>query len=173
MENEQKPDSVVEHQEPVIPAITIRAEDLDDRQIRGLARAKSADKSNGNIIIQNDSTSIWMSGRSNRAWKVERDERNHRGTMKILYTCSCGDWDKNGLIDCHHVFAERVRRGEVVIVGTVSKYRVKRATAVRRPPRERATVDGRPWRSVQRSARVQLPDRIPELLRDLARAMEK
>jgi hypothetical protein len=151
----------------------IDAAELDDRQVRGVHRAASAEKSNGNVIILNDTTSIWMSARSNRAWRVEREIRNHRGKLQIYYTCSCGDWDKNGRIDCQHVFAERIRRGEVVVVGTISKYRVKRATAVRRDPRPRVAADGRPWRSVQRTARVELPDRIPELLRDLARAMEK
>jgi hypothetical protein len=153
--------------------IHISADDLDDRQVRGIQRMKGAEKSSGNVILLNDSTSVWMSSRGNRAWKVERDARNQRGKFTIKYTCSCGDWDKNGRIDCQHVFAERLRRGEVVVDGTVEPRRMKRAASGRRPTRKRIAANGRTMRTVQRDTRVQLAGRIPELLRDLARAMER
>jgi hypothetical protein len=155
------------------PVVNIAASDLDDRQVRGLARFRASEKSNTSAIILNDSTTLWMSARNNRAWQVKREIENHRGTLRIAYECTCGDWDKNGRLDCQHIFAERLRRGEVVVDGDVSNYRIKRATGARRPPRKRVAENGRPWRSVQRQARVDLPDRIPELLRDLGRAMEK
>jgi hypothetical protein len=151
----------------------INADDLDDRQIRGLQRFKAAERSNGNAILLNDSTTLWMSSRGNRAWKVKREQKNHRGKLTVSYECTCGDWDKNGRVDCQHVFAERLRRGEVVVVGTVEPRRVKRAVTARRPARKRIAATGLSMHTVQRHARVQLSTRIPELMRDLARAMER
>ena len=151
----------------------IEADDLDDRQIRGGLLAKEADRSNGNVIAINDSTSLWMSKRGNRAWTVTRELRNRRGKTSVEYACTCGDYQKNGRIDCTHIFAERIRRGEVVIVGKIARRRAQSATADRRPPRQRIAPVGRPMRSIQRDARVALADRIPELLRDLVRAMER
>jgi hypothetical protein len=151
----------------------INADDLDDRKIRGIQRFKAAERSNGNAILLNDTTTIWMSSRGNRAWKVTREQKNHRGKLTVSYECTCGDWDKNGRIDCQHVFAERLRRGEVVVVGTVEPRRVRRAVTARRPARKRVAATGLSMHTVQRHARVQLSTRIPELLRDLARAMER
>jgi hypothetical protein len=149
------------------------ADDLDDRKIRGIQRFKAAERSNGNAILLNDTTTLWMSSRGNRAWKVKREQKNQRGKLTISYECTCGDWDKNGRIDCQHVFAERLRRGEAVVVGTVEPRRVRRAVTSRRPARKRIAASGLAMSTVQRHARVQLSARIPELLRDLARAMER
>jgi len=151
----------------------IEAEDLDDRQIRGVQLAKAADRANGNVITPNDSTSIWMSKHGNRAWTITRNVRNRRGKLNVEYDCSCGDFQKNGRIDCLHIFAERIRRSEVVIIGEIARRRAQSANAERRPARQRIAPVGRPMRSIQRDARVALADRIPELLRDLARAMER
>ena len=158
-------------QEPLEPKV-LESENLDDRQIRGVLRAKAADRSNGMLIRINDSTSLWMSKRGNRAWKVERDARNRRGKLQVEYNCTCGDYQKNGRIDCEHVFAERLNRGEVIVNGTVERRRAETAKAGRLPARKRIAPVGRTMRTVQRDARVAMGDRIPELLRDLARAME-
>ena len=149
----------------------LAADDLDDRQIRGYHRAMSADKANGQVNAVNEKTTFWMSKRGNRFWKVDRDERNRRGQFEIEYRCSCGDYQKNGRIDCEHIFAERIRRGDAVVTGEVDAKRMKWATAPRRPARKRLAADGRSMRTVEREVRVANVDRIPELLRDLARAM--
>ena len=157
----------------VLEPKNINAVDLDDRQIRGVQLAQAADCANGNVITPNDSTSIWMSKRGNRAWTVTREVRNRRGKTDVEYACSCGDYQKNGRVDCLHIFAERIRRGEIVIVGKIARRRAESANAGRQPARQRLTPVGRPMRSIQRDARVALADRIQELLRDLARAMER
>ncbi|HEX3467447.1 MAG TPA: hypothetical protein VHT05_05145 [Candidatus Elarobacter sp.] len=150
----------------------IAAEDLDDRQIRGVSRAKAADRSNGMVVLLNESTSLWMSKRGNRAWRVEREQRNRHGKLRVEYTCKCGDHDKNPRLDCEHIFAEKLRRGEVIVDGQVEPKRAESAKAGRLPARKRIAPIGRTMRTVQRDARVAMGDRIPELLRDLARAME-
>jgi hypothetical protein len=120
-------------QNPLEPKV-LEAANLDDRQIRGVLRAKAADRSNGMLIRINDT---------------------------------------NGRIDCEHVFAERLNRGEVIIIGEVERRRAESAKAGRQPARKRIAANGRSMRSVQRDARVALGERIPELLRDLVRAMEQ
>ena len=76
-------------------------------------------------------------------------------------------------IDCEHIFAERLNRGEVIVIGEVERRRAESAKAGRQPARKRIAANGRSMRSVQRDARVALGERIPELLRDLVRAMEQ
>ena len=147
------------------------AEDLDDRQLRGVMRSKEADKSNGLVFEVNASTTLWMSKRDNRAWRVEREQKNRRGVAQIEYVCSCGDHQKNARLDCQHIFAERIRRGEVIIDGEPTKKRAETAVAARREPRQRISATGKTMRAVQREARMTIGDRIPELLRDLARGM--
>jgi len=131
----------------------------------------AADRSNATVILQNDSTSIWRSKQGNRAWEVERQTRNRRGKPTIEYRCRCSDFQKNGRNDCQHIFAERLRRGEVVVAGTVPAKRLKWADASRRPTRERFAADGRSIRSIQRAARASIPERVPELLTDLIQSM--
>lgn len=143
------------------------ADDLDDRQIRAVRRYRDAEAANGLVILQDDSTTLWMSKRGNRFWSVERMTRNRRGTIGIEYRCTCADFQKNGRIDCEHIFAERLRRREVVIEGKVEPRRMTWATRPRRPPRKRLSADGQPIRSIQRAARVEIDQRVPELLRDL------
>ena len=149
----------------------IPVEELDDRQLRGVARAKEADSRNNLVFEVNATTTFWTSKRENRAWKVEREEKNRRGILQIEYVCSCGDYQKNARLDCQHIFAERIRRGEVIIVGEPSKKRSETAVAARREPRQRISATGKTMRKVQREARMTFGDRIPELLRDLARGM--
>jgi hypothetical protein len=50
----------------------ISADDLDDRQLRAVARVTAADKSNGQAVLLNESTTLWISKRGNRAWTVTR-----------------------------------------------------------------------------------------------------
>ena len=151
--------------------ISIPVDELDDRQLRGLARAKEADRQNNLVFPVNDSTTLWTSKRDNRAWKVEREQKNRRGFAQIEYVCSCGDHQKNARLDCQHIFAERIRRGEIIIIGEPTKKRAETASAARREPRERISASGKSMRKVQREARMTIGDRIPELLRDLARGM--
>jgi hypothetical protein len=155
----------------VIKVKRISADDLDDRQIRGVLRSRVADRSNAMVIPINDSTTLWMSKRGNRAWMVEREYRNRRDERVIEYRCGCSDFQKNGRIDCEHIFAERIRRSEIIIDGTIERKRVQGARAARRPARKRIGADGRSHRSIQRDARVAIPERVPELLYDLSRAM--
>jgi len=151
----------------------VEADDLDDRQLRAVARVTAADKSNGQAVLLNESTTLWMSKRGNRAWQVTREEGNHRGKLRLEYACTCGDFAKNGRIDCEHIFAERLRRGEVIIDGQIDGKRANDAKAGRRPARKRIAPTGQPMRSVQREARVNLPDRLPELIRDLKRVTDR
>jgi hypothetical protein len=151
----------------------ILAEDLGDRQIRGVLLMRAADKSNGNVIAFNSTTTLWLGSRGNRAWKVERELRNRRGTFIVEYRCNCDDFEKNGRIDCLHVFAERLRREEVRIVGDIPKNRLNNAQASRRPARKRIAATGRSVRSVQRDARVAFAERMPEMIRDLVRSLER
>jgi hypothetical protein len=152
---------------------TIHADELDDRQIRGVLLVKAAERTNSLVMVQNDATTLWMSKKGCRFWKVEREQRNRRGKLEIEYACSCSDYQKLGRINCSHIFAERIRRGEIIIEGTVERKRIESAKAGRSPARKRITPTGRPMTSVQRDARVALGSRIPELLRDLKRLIDR
>jgi len=151
----------------------LNAADLDDRQLRGVALVKAAERSNALVVPQSDSTTLWLSKRGNRVWRVERELRNRRGKTSVEYTCTCVDFLKNGRIDCQHILAERVRRGEIVVVGKVDRRRAREAQAERRPARRRVSQTGRSIRSVQRDARVALGERIPQLLADLGRLLNR
>jgi hypothetical protein len=157
--------------EPTLPLTVLRAEDLSDRQVRGIQLHERAEKSNGLVTLLNDETTIYWGGRDH-AYRVTRELRNVRGTLKLEYRCSCGDFRKNGRIDCLHCFAERLRRGEVIVEGAISGERHATAGGGRRPPRKRYAADGRAMRTVQRAARVALGDRIPALVADLKRAYD-
>lgn len=95
----------------------LRTEDLSDRQVRGIQLHGRAEKSNGLATLLNDETTIYW---GDRAYRVTRELRNVRGTLKLEYRCSCGDFRKNGRIDCLHCFAERLRRGEAIVEGAIS-----------------------------------------------------
>jgi hypothetical protein len=150
----------------------LKSEDLEDREIRGVLLAERAKKSKGIAIVIGDDETLWM-GRSNRAWSVKRSVRNRRGVLAVEYVCQCGYYNKNARLDCLHITAERIRRDELIIEGKVAKRRAESADAVRRPARKRVTADGRTMRSVQRAARVALPDRLPELMHDLKRVADR
>jgi hypothetical protein len=152
---------------------SIKAGDLDDRQIRGVQRAAGAGHRARVVGILDEHTTIWMSKRGNRAWRVERSTRNRRGILAVEYTCSCGDFKKNGRIDCEHVFAERIRRAEVVVEGEINRKRAESARTGRAPTRIRISPVGKSMRRIQREARVTLAERIPKLVQELGGAVRQ
>jgi hypothetical protein len=153
----------------VIVPVRISADELNDRQIKGAELHKDGERSNGKVILLNDTTTLYFSSKSNSAYQVTRESRNLRGTRQTEYRCDCGDFKKNGRIPCYHIFAEQLRRAEVVILGPINHRRTVHATAGRRPPRKRVAHDGKADKSVQRDARSQNPRRVPELVTDVKR----
>jgi Transposase DDE domain len=71
---------------------------------------------------------------------------------------------KQGAIDCKHIFAERLYRGEVAVVGELSVQNRPPRKASRRPARKRIAQDGRTVKTTQRHARRKLPSRSIDLL---------
>ena len=153
--------------------IVVRYEDLSERQERGVALWQRAQNQNGMMLLVNANVTLWFSQNDNtRAYQVERSLRNQRGKMVIGYSCKCDDFLKHGRIDCKHIFAERLRRGEVVVAAAPAKKASNQKKATRRPARKRFAHDGRTIRSSQRSARRKMPERIPDLAVSLKRAFD-
>ncbi len=147
--------------------------DLNDRQRRGFAMWKrSLDKPGRWFFGAIKDSVIWLSASDARAYEVTYALRNLRGTMAWKFRCQCWDFKKRGEIDCKHIFAERLRRKEVVVEGAPSKREASKR-AKRRPTRKRHGHDGRTIKSVQRSARVKGPVRIPILLASLKAAYDR
>lgn len=147
---------------------TLNATDLSDRQIRGYALWKRASRQNGLAISFTDETTYWVSTKdANRMYRVDRIERNRRGLLRYEHRCSCPDFLKYGRQDCVHIFAERLRREEVIVCGAISRAASLKVVAERRPPRKRKSHDGKSYRTTQRRARVSMPERVPELIRML------
>ena len=71
------------------------------------------------LIVEVNSEEAHHSGTRDRIWKVTRTLRNLRGVMAFEYRCTRPDSKKNGRIDCYHMFADKLRRGEVVVIGKV------------------------------------------------------
>lgn len=151
----------------------LQFDDLSDRQSKGLKLWQDSQASNGMAIIITDEDTLWSSQTDpTRAYRVVRHERNHRGTMMIEYRCPCGDFLKNGAVDCKHIFAEKLRRKEVVVIGNTRKVKKVVKQAERRPARKRLAHDGKTVRTSQRRARQKMPDRIPELVLSLAKTVK-
>ena len=157
--------------EPRIPSALIRFADLSDRQERGYALWQRAQSQNGMALLVNDETTLWFSQNDNtRAYPVERSTRNDRGTTDVAYRCACEDFKKQGRIDCKHIFAEKLRRGEIPVPSvprTKKNETPKKAT--RRPPRKRKDKKGRSIRTSQRIANRKMPGRTPELIHSIKR----
>ena len=138
---------------------SLRAADLDDRKIRGVLLHKSILDGTEDLITLGDQKTLYVSSRDKtRVFPVERNLRNLRGTLTTVYACSCPDFIKNGRTDCSHIFAERLRRSEVIVVGEISRARARSAKATRRPARKLKTDDGRSYKAVDRHARVAMGD---------------
>lgn len=150
----------------------IRAEDLYERQIRGIELWKKAQQSNGLVIIVN-AEEAYYPGSRDRIWKVNRTLRNLRGVMAIEYRCTCPDYKKNGRVDCLHIFADKLRNEDVEVVGEVKAARKAVAVAVRRPARKTFVADGRARRTAQRTARTKMPERVPKLVLGLKQVYDR
>lgn len=152
----------------------IRYKDLNDRQRRGYEMWRRSQSQNGMCVLLSD-THVWWFSQSdpNRGYHVIRQERNRRGTMVLEYRCDCGDFLKRGEIDCKHIFADKIRRGEVAVEGAARTKPVPQKKATRRPPRKRLAYDGRTVRSAHRTAKRALPVRIPELTFSLVEAFDR
>jgi hypothetical protein len=152
----------------------IRAADLADRQVDGLALFDAGRKGKARIVPLDDNTQTiyWSSRESHTAYTVTRKISNVRGTLKVTYTCSCPDGKKYLRRDCEHQFAEKLRRGEVAVVGRVPANRPKRNKAGRRPTRKRQAADGRSIKTAQRDARVRMPEEVPRLVLSLKDAYD-
>ena len=123
MVHEHSPNGPTAADEPAGPKpqgpMRLHAAELDGRQKRGLELCRAAEKANGLALLINDTTTLWHSlTDSTRSYLVVRDERNRRGKRQVEYRCQCGDFAKQGRVDCKHIFAEKVRRGEVTVAGT-------------------------------------------------------
>ena len=70
---------------------------------------------------------------------------------------------KNGRIDCKHIFAEKLRREEFVVVGELAVRDRPPRQASRRPAKDRVAENGLMRRTTQGHARIRLPKRLPEL----------
>lgn len=151
----------------------IRAEDLDDRKIRGIALDQAIKRGKARIhVVTDDEAIYWSSKDATRAYSVVRRDKNDRGELTVVYRCNCQDSIQHGRSDCEHCFAERVRRKEVIVVGEITQQQFNVATSRRRPARKRKGHDGRPLRTAQRLARVKMPGRIPELTLSLREAYD-
>ncbi len=147
-----------------------QADQLTERELRGYALWKQGLRSNTTVIVFNEATTFYVSSRGQSFYPVSRLERNRRGTLAIEYRCGCGDFRKNGRVDCMHIFAERLRREETVVRGALTDDQHTRAKASRRPARKRFAADGRSMRTVDRHARVKMPLRVRELLAQAVKA---
>jgi hypothetical protein len=154
-------------------AAILHASELSDRQLRGFRRAESLAKSPRLCRVLSENDTLWESKRGNHSWLVERSIRNRRGVVSPEYRCQCGDFKKNGRIDCEHIFAERIRRGEAIVIGEVETRKVERAVTGRQPARERTAFDGTPIRTAQRKARIAFGRRLPDLLSSLMREVAR
>jgi Transposase DDE domain len=145
-------------------------EELHNRLVRGVDLFDSFKAGVANVLFVQDGESeltIWFSSSdSNAAYRVWRQIRNLRGVTVVDYRCSCPDFTKMGRADCLHIFAERLRRDEVRVVGKITEEQ-HTAAKERRPPRKLFGADGRALCSIRRTAREQMPDRVPELIRML------
>ncbi|MHB1549615.1 MAG: transposase [Vulcanimicrobiaceae bacterium] len=147
--------------------IVMRSADLSERQQRAQAQ-------NGMVLVMSDAATLWFSQNySTRAYRVQRDTRSRRGILKAEYRCQCPDFAKQGVIDCKHIFAERLRRGEIVVEGPPPKKRGPEKKATRRPDRERLAHDGTTVRNAHGRARRKMPDRIPERTLSLKRCYDR
>lgn len=133
-------------------AVVMQFGDLNDRQRRGVALWERAQSQNGLRVAMTDDAVLWFSqSNAQLTYRVERTVRNRRGAVALEYRCQCNDFEKEGRVDCKHIFAERITRGEVV-VETADVRRIDTAKkADRRPARTRLAHDGRTVR--RRSAR--------------------
>lgn len=137
----------------------MQATDLDDRKIRGVLLFKAIEAGTNECLHLSENKTLFFSSKDKtRVNTVERNLRNVRGKMTIVYTCTCPDFMKNGRTDCAQIFAERLRRAEVIVEGDISPARARSAKATRRPARKLKTDDGRSYKAVDRHARVAMGD---------------
>lgn len=151
--------------------LALQYDELSDRQQRGHALWHRAQSQNGMMLLVNDETTLWFSQTDNtRAYPVERTIRNDRGSIETTYRCACDDFKKQGRVDCKHIFAEKMRRGEVsVLEAPRSEKKAPQKKASRRPSRKRKDHKGRSIRTSQRIANREMPRRTPELILSLKR----
>lgn len=145
---------------------------LNDRQKRGAELWRRAQTSNGLAVPFSEDLTLWFSATdATRVYQVTNAQRNRRGVLACEYRCQCTDFKKHGTSDCKHIFAERLRRREVVLIG--GKKRESSQKATRRPARQRKDHQGRSLRTAQREARVDLGQRTPELVISLGNAYQR
>jgi hypothetical protein len=156
---------------------TIQAEALNEQQLAGwdLVEYSKTDMGKGTVLFLPSGLAIWRSTRkgSLTAYEVLAVDVVRDGKATVEYRCQCGDFLKNGARDCKHIFAERLRRNEVVIVGDVSRKERPPRKASRGPARKRYGEGNRPIRRVQAAARREMPWRVPELISSLGRGFER
>jgi hypothetical protein len=162
--------------DPANPA-HLKMEDLDDRQRRGfIFREMLAKDASLRKIVAPDEEFMYKSldneGREEVWYRLTRTLRNDRGTLGISYQCFCPDQKKAGRRDCAHRFCQKLIDGGVVVSGTLTETERNRATAERRPARNRTAHSGKNVRSTQRDARVRMPTEIPRLILSLKAAWE-
>lgn len=154
----------------------IEADKLHNRLVRGVELFERLVANRAMVLHSAEADAeltIWLpSAESNSAYRVWRSVRNLRSVLVVEYRCDCPDFKKYGRADCLHIFAERLRREEVRVVGSITEEQ-QTAAKERRPPRKLYGADGRALRSIQRTAREQMPERVPDLVRMLGDAYRK
>ncbi|HTU80769.1 MAG TPA: transposase [Candidatus Acidoferrales bacterium] len=168
---------------PLRKVLTSAFEDLNDRQRKGFELWELAQRLNGKAVPIAESTTYWASSTTgNTVYTVTFDQRNHRGKMVLKYRCTCPDFVKQGATDCKHIFAEKLRKGEVMVdVSRGKKPRQKsqgrHPGAKRRKARKRVCTSGphkgKTVRTAQRHARIAMPIEIPQLIHSLKRTVDK
>ncbi len=154
-------------------ATSIAFADLSDRQKNGLLMYERSLAQNGMCIPFTENESFWCSQNdSTRTYRVEHEIRNLRGKVEIIYRCQCQDFITQGGHDCKHIFAEKLRRGEVTITDVPTKRKRGHQKARRGPTRKRKDYRGRSIRTSQKEARVELASRMPSLITSMGRAFQ-
>ena len=154
--------------------LTFKAEDLDDRRTRGLLLFEAMGRGTADRTqITDDESYYWSSREKDRCYRTKRELRNVRNKMQPVYRCTCPDFKKDGRNGCEHIFAERLERKEVIVVGNVSAARARTAKAVRRPARKRKTASGESIKTTQRKARVKMPSETPRLITSLRHQFDR
>jgi hypothetical protein len=166
----QKPVVSIHGQVGVGDPKTYNPEDLDDRKVRGILLFEAISRYSHLCIPIDDTQTLYFSTKNeSTTYRVVRTIRNHRGVLTVDYRCVCPDYKKDGRNDCAHIFCDRLRRKEAIVIGTISPRRARSAKAKRRERRKRITDSRESIHTTQRKARVTMGSEIPRLLTSLRR----
>jgi hypothetical protein len=150
--------------QPTFKPEIVNAEDMTNRQVRGYEILEAVNRGETQVTPLDEERTLYVTG--GVGYVVTRRLKKVRSQMRIVYESGDGDYKKMGWIASKYIEAERLRRGELQIEGSITEVQRARA-ARRRPPRIRKTDDGRPIRVAERAAAKAMRPRINELLKQL------